>query len=650
MTAIPPITRKSAPRGLLDTSMWTAISTEGLPDEVRDQIDHWQSVMTAYACGNPVALLLKDYGFSHRELLRKFNKCIQVADDGRLAGWRGILPNAMRKPYVRQAVVSATGNSAGALHQLFKRIGGLEQYLEALVLKMPIPEHVHEVRISNQDVHAAFIKRCIEVGVEASQWPFNARWKGRRSIDAFVANVVATRGMRAVAARYGELAASKMCTGTGKNRILLAMAPLDVAEMDAHRLDLIGVIGLPTAEGVMWVPIERLMLLLICDGMEGTILGYYAIVRRECNGDDILAAAMPMVKPWVPRKLEEGMEYAPGSGLPFGTIDGFRPYGFCALLVDNALINYSWAVTDRLVRRIGCAVNWGPVRKWMRRPVIERIFGALEQAGFQRVVSSTGSHPKDPRRSDPVAAAVKHRVHLKLVLDLIDLVIARFNAKTSEGRFGMSALDTLRDLTDPRNGRTIFPLLPPPTPLAPELDVLVIRARITGSIAKGRRPRIKYQRAYYTSPIIAQSPKLSGEKVLLHVRPNDIRIVDVFLTETGASLGSVTVTGKWRHHAHSLEMRRQINRCIDDGRLVLDGKFDPVTAMHRLLHKEATKRKNKSSRKTVSKAATDLAREAVVTGIAAGSLAQKAPTSAPRDVVSRRAPRLVHRVGGNRSD
>ena len=645
----PPLTRKSAPSGLLDTSIWPTISTEGLADKLSNTIGQWHNVISAYTRGTPVASLLEEYGYSHRELLRKFNKCIQVADDGRLAGWRGILPNAMRKPYVRQTEVTGSGNGAGALHQLFKRFDGLEKYLQALVTKTPIPGHIHEPRISNKALHAAFLEKCSELGVEATQWPFNARWKGRRTIDSFVANTIATHGPRAVATRYGELVASKMCTGTGKDRILLAMAPLDVAEMDAHRIDLIGVIGLPTPEGVAWIPIERLMILLICDGREGTVLGYYVVVRRECSSDDILAAAMPLVKPWKQRELVKGMEYAAGSGLPLGAIDGFCPYGFCALLVDNALINYSWAVTDRLVRRIGCAVNWGPVRKWMRRPLVERIFGALEQAGFQRVVSSTGSHPKDSRRSDPVAAAVKHRVHLNLVLDLIDLVIAGYNAKSSEGRFGMSPLDTMRDLIDPRNGRTLFPVLPPVTPLAPELDTHVFYAHIRGSSATGRRPRIKFQRANYTNPTIAQNPKLSGEEVLLHVRPDDIRTIDVFAKSSGASLGTATAQGKWRHHAHSLEMRRQINRYIDDGRLVLDGSTDPVTAMHQVLHKEATQRKKKGSRQTVSKAATQLAREAQVTGVAAGSLAKKNPHAPPdHSVVSRRAPPLVHRVGGNR--
>lgn len=467
MNAPRPFTRKSAPCGLLDVELWPQISTDGMTDAERQRIEHWHSVMSAYVSGANVSAQLTEFKFSRKQMLRIFNRCIQVDFDGRLMGWRGLLPNRARKAYVRSEPITTEGGASGALQQLFRRVPDIKDYLVALILKQPIAEHIHEAHISSKDVHKAFLDRCRGAGVKENEWPFNKRWRGRRTIDVFIRDVVATHDRWGVTARYGDVAGSKMLTGTGRDQMLLALAPLDIAEMDAHRMDLVGVVGLQTAKGKAWIPIERIQLLLICEAAGTTILGYFVVIRRECNGEDILSAAVHLVKPWKRRTLLAGMEYPSGGGLPSGAIEGLPPFGVCALMVDNALINYSWAVIDRLMGRLGSAVNFGPVRKWMRRALVERIFGALESAGFQRVVSTVGSNPMDPRRKEPIKAAVKHRVELENILDLIDIEVAGYNAQTSEGCFGLERLDTLRQIVDPRNGRTLFPILPPTSALSP---------------------------------------------------------------------------------------------------------------------------------------------------------------------------------------
>lgn len=647
MNAQRQLTRGTAGAALLDLDLWPEISTEGMDDAERQRVTRWHNVLSAYVRGAIVGPQLREEHLAWRQLLRLFNKCVEVAPDGRLAGWRGLLRNAGRKLYARSASIGNVNGASGALYQVFRKYPKIREYLVALVLKQPIPGHTHEARISNVQVHQEFLKRCKEAGIGAQEWPFIARWQGRRSIDRFIADVVAQNDARAVRARYGQIAAGKMYTGTGQNRILLARDPLDVIEMDAHRMDVIGVVDLPTLKGTLWIPIERLLILLICDAASGAALGYAVVIRRECSAEDILVAAVPMVKPWKQRQLDPGMEYTPGAGLPLGTITDLCPFGASILKVDNALINYSWAAIDRLAGRLGCTVNFGQVRKWMRRALIERLFGALEAAGFQRVVSTVGSNTIDPRRDHPVKAAVKHRVRLKLLLDLIDLEITRYNATASEGRFGLTPLESMSQIVDPHNTRTLFPVLPPTTALYPELDTLTFAAKITGSIERGRRPRIKFKRGLYTNPSIAQSPQLIGESVILHVHSDDIRTVKVFLAKSGASLGTATVGGMWAVQPHSLRFRKLVCDYIDDGRLKLDGSTDPVTALHRLLAREAASR-HKPKAPKVSKAATILADEARATGVALDASTRRSEHKAASRPLSHRAPHFQPQVGGLR--
>jgi hypothetical protein len=520
---------------------------------------------------------------------------------------------------------------------MFGRIKGLQDHLTKLILKMPMKGHIHEARISNKDVHKAFMQECKVAEIPVTEWPWTARHLGARSIDVFVKQVLQRNPERAARVRHGEVAASKMFTGTGEEALLLAFAPYDCAEMDAHRLDVIGTVGIPTPNGIAWVPIHRLQLLLIVDGRSAAILGYYVVVRREPKSEDILWAALPLVKPWKPRVLQvEGMTYEEGSGLPFGIIEGLEASGICALMVDNALINLGWAVVHRLTDRFGCAVNFGPVRKWMRRPLVERINKSLEQSGFQRLVATTGSGPQDPRRDHPEQKAVQHQVQIEELVDLIDVQIARYNGQGSEGRFGLSPLQVIEQCVAGNACQTLLPVLPPTDPLHPDLDVMMITATIRGNHAKGVRPSIKYLRGKYTNAVISRSMDLIGQKVVLHVREKDIRTVDVFLLETADALGTARVMGHWSRTPHSLELRKQVNRYIDDGRLKVPDGVDPVVAYHRHLAAQALKRKGRK-RASVSPDATVLARESIVTARPVKGTTAHRPV-ALRIVGSRHAP------------
>ena len=629
------VTRRTVAPFLLDLDLWPGIDDSLLPEDERDRIRRLVVAITEYALGRKMQFVLREVKLSRTQLLRAFGRCVTFHPDGQPYGWRGLLSGAARKPYVRSQPATTASGSAGALHQLFRTMPGLRDRLTNLVLKRG--QGAHEARISNKDLHKAFIDECRLAGMPATQWPFTARQMGRRCIDRFMRDVLIAHPERAARSRYGQVAASKLFTGTGEDRLMLAMAPFDVAEMDGHRIDMIGSVGIPTPQGVVWVPIERIQLLIIADGFSGAIIGYYAVVRRECRSSDILAAAEHLTIPWQPRALRvPGMAYRDGAGLPLGVVPGLSSCAFAALMVDNALINIGFAVTDRLRSRLGCAVNWGPVRKWMRRPLIERINKSLEQAGFQRVVSTTGSHPKDPRREDPARAAVKHCLGLEEVLDLIDVVIANYNATSSEGHFSLSPLEVLAQTAAGNACATLLPTLPEVNGMRAELNRLVFTATVRGSLEKGRRPAVKFERQNYTNKVLARDFRLVGKKVLLHIDPNDIRAMEVYLADTGESLGKVRVLGQWRRHPHSLEFRRQINRAIADKRLVVPEGLDPVTAMHNALKRRAAK-SGRKRRPTVSADATALAREWRATGKPAGPEASP-PSPGGSLVRSRRAP------------
>src|SRR3546814_18861772 len=112
-------------------------------------------------------------------------------------------------------------------------------------------------------------------------------------------------------------------------------------------------------------------------------------------------------------------------------------------MVDKHCSRLAQVVSTQPGDKAGCAVNYGPTSRFDRRPCIEGIFKKLEASGFVRLPSTTDSHPHDPRRRDPAKAATKHSITLRAMLDLIEEVIAHYNATHITDTSNTSPLDKL---------------------------------------------------------------------------------------------------------------------------------------------------------------------------------------------------------------
>lgn len=610
-------TQATVPEEFRDTSKWPAASISHLDVAGRLRMMRCRRITRDYLLFRPIAKQLNRARLTHKHFLKMLNRALsRDQKTGQILGWAGFLPGVLRKPYTRKADTSGVmpPGLAGALALCFKRVPGMEKALVRRILKRP--KGPHEVRVSKADLHKDFLGRCTKAGLKADDWPFNVRFEGRRAIERFYGKVLLENYERGVRAQQGADAASKLHTGTGSDSLIIPILPYDLAEMDAHRLHLIGTVGIPDPDGLIeWVPIERIQLLLIGDGKSTAALGYAAVIRRECNADDVLDAGYSVIAPWRPRELcLTSLRYDEGGGLPSGVIPELAGCGFCILCVDSALIGLGKDMIESFAGRFGCALNWGSIGRWDSRPLIERIFCALEEMGFVRAPSSTGSNANDPRRENPGKAAVEARIHFQVILDLIDLQLARYNIAQSEGRFAQRRLNILRQYVDRPELGFWCPKLPPTDGLHPELNVSVHWGHVRGC---NRRPYTKYQRVTYTNTVLADSPELIGQRVARHINRHNIRDLELFDAQ-GAPLGTVRADYPWSEHDHSLEMRKQINRRVDDGRISAQHNQDYVKDALNQLKSEA-RADARRGRHGTSRAGTVLAREHQLNGSVHGT-------------------------------
>jgi putative transposase len=104
---------------------------------------------------------------------------------------------------------------------------------------------------------------------------------------------------------------------------------------------------------------------------------------------------------------------------------------------------------------------------------------------------------------------------------------------------------------------------------------------VKGKAKTGLRPHINFCSVRYTSALLASSPALIGKKLRMYYDPRDIRTVKVFF-EDGTELGVLTAARPWGIPPHSLKVRQEILRLIEERKLEIREGDTPVEAWVRL--------------------------------------------------------------------
>ncbi|RJG00970.1 hypothetical protein D3878_04680 [Noviherbaspirillum sedimenti] len=536
--------------------------------------------------------------------------------DGELMGWHALIKGKRSVGYTRHADLpeGRDGNSkgfAGAFDAFLGDHPEIRARLEAMILKRR--GEVHEARISAKSLHKVFITLCESAGISSSNYPFNSKSLGRRSLERFMHKVASQNLVESTASRYGKDAIKRLATGTGYSKHIYSMAPYDLVGLDAHKLHCFGTVQVNGPAGSKRVAIERLWIVPVLEGDCAAILGYSVGIRTECNAAVIENALISAMSKWSARKPSiPGMEYLPGAGLPSGVFPELAGRGWATLMVDNAAPHYAKAVAERARRRIGCFLNFGPVGHWEHRGALERLMATLEAYGFSRLPSSTGSSPADPKRDDPVRKAIDLGIDWEHLLDLIDITLANYNVTPHAALGNRSPLSVLRDKYHEAASQFLPRSLPPPSAAQPELGIAIETRFVRGNKAAGRRPYIEVDRVRYTSPVLANAMSMIGKQIRLHIRESDLSTIDVYLV-TGESLGTLRAQGVWGRCKHSRELRKQFNALDDAGELLNLPGSDPVQKMLAYYAGAALKQTEKNRLK-VSRAGTKLAHTAHSTG------------------------------------
>lgn len=626
-------------------SDWPTCAEEGIRDV--ELFRQRCTAMRMYAELCPVVEIVEVTGIVRSQLSVWAKRCLAIADDGRIFGFRALIPYARPKLYARHKVSGKKlpgmrGGMAGALQQLLAQYPDLESQIVALIKKdrkrWPYP---HEFRIRARDVHRHFIGVLKALNAPTDRWPFTADYKGRRSITQFTRDIIYRHFARSVSQREKSDARAHLAVGRGKDPLLLFEEPFAAVEIDAYKIDAHMTMVLQTPEGTeVEQLLERLWLLAVVERASTAVLAWLVVYHSEVRAADVVRV--------IRLAATEGLNACTKAiGIPNlplqqvsaeqqQTIEFFDGAQWGATLFDNALAHLANAVHDNTRKALGWALNYGPVRHFERRPTVERTFKAIHDDVFQRLPSTTGSHPHAYRADDAEQQAMRWRIRAADVEELAAAYFAEHNlAATNQGLSNLTPIEFLQYFALHEDQHLLVRRLPQAQQDRARTLGIRIRCVVRGNLKAGRRPYIQLDDARYTSSVLANAGALIGTELFVDVL-DDFRHVRAFLP-SGAELGYLTAQGRWGLTPHSRETRQAINRLITRGILKLAEREDPVQAYLRHIgtRSKHSKKQLEQQGPLTKRNATTLARVAREAGVAPSiyavppAPAPEAPPTAP---------------------
>ena len=572
----------------VDTSTWARVDPDALAPQQRAMFTRRRIAIKLYLEGALDADIRREAGMSRSNVYRLIvERCLLPHSDGDLFGWRGALPYLRVLGYHRKTKPRAGENgagSAGSLQWLFASPDGrgLEQRLRKRILAKA--EGLAGPGRLKQPLFRWLIGELRELGYESrGEWPFTVEKLGYVTIAAYIDRVLAANPVRQRLLLGGEEARRKAIAGDGAGRPHLE--PFERVECDAHKLDVRMVVAVPSPHGGHELrKIHRLWVIVLLDVASRAVLGYHLSLRRECAAEDVLRAIKRALSLWTPRKLHfSDSAYAEGAGLPSFVAPHLSGACWSELSVDGALANICGRVENALKEVVGCrlltpqsADSFTSRRSKDDRPFIEAFFGRLAAGGFHRLAPTTGSRPADKRGADPVAIADATAFQLEFAEELLDTLIANYNATPHSGLGYRSPLAQLQFKVPSSQA------VRRADPDAVKRMVGVRRlCTVLGGAKTGRRPYFNLANARYSAEWLVLRTDLLGKPLWLQIEDEDDARFATVSDGKGLFLGVVRAAPPWHQTPHSLFVRESI-RALERRRLMhLSARCDAVEELVR---------------------------------------------------------------------
>lgn len=171
--------RSEIPEPLTDCRSWPGVDPSAIDPKRLPVYLQREGAIQAYLRGAPLADLTRDFGINRGTLTRLLERCLASHPDGRIQGFRGLIPHARTKGYRRIAPAvrrKPRGGLTGAMGQLFERLPQLAQILEREIGVGTLGIAQNGRLYGLRNVQLKLIAACREAGLGTPTHSARMRW------------------------------------------------------------------------------------------------------------------------------------------------------------------------------------------------------------------------------------------------------------------------------------------------------------------------------------------------------------------------------------------------------------------------------------------------------------------------------------------
>lgn len=588
----------------IDYSNWPHIIVDNLSPKDQSLFYKRKSAVEAYLKNEKtVKEISAQEKIEKSELARLIKRCFEHDDKGFIWGYRALIPKRRIKPYIRKDIDNNCEGTAGLFKSILEKYPQIEEKIISTYFNLN-KKTINEPKIKIRYLHKKFLDECRAVGIKQHNYPFNTQSLGKIALYRFVKKLEKRYFYDSSKMYSEESARHARVTVLNTRNSALIIKPFERVQFDGHKIDVILSISFKTPEGdEITTVMERIWLLVIIDVATRVILGHHLSLNREYTMSDVLHCIKNAV---IPKKVKNltitGLKYPESGGyhsLEIPETEWGLWEEFC---YDNGKANLSNLVRNRLTRIVECAVNAGPINMPERRGIIERFFGVLEENGYHRIPSTTGSNINDPRRKDPESKAIRYKITSEELEELTEVLIANYNHTENAGINYLTPMECMKQ----RIKKGMVPRLMSEEKRSEVAFLsLQVQRNVIGNPKSGKRPYINYEGVEYRNDVLIKNGDLIGTKLDLLINIEDIRSIRAFLPD-GSEFGTLTACGKWGLIPHTLQIRKQINKLKNKKLLNFTTMDDPIEAYHKfLLEKSISNKSDRNKLANLEKKLTD---------------------------------------------
>lgn len=557
---------------LKDITNWPSINQNVLSRETCKGFNVNKRIVNSVLKGNSLKQTSARFGKSSARISQILNRCLSGDDSDFPPLTKALIPGTKLSSGARIKPLSNINNNSGcrgSFEAILKSFPIIKEKLDEIIIQF-IKKKSNGQNVTAKYFHKEFLKLLLENNWSDSVYPFDQDRLGYETCRKYLNRKIV------------ELSLPKRKSKRQILTLFTPKKPYQEIQIDSQILDINTHINMEFNGDLIPLRLSRVTLFLATDVATGCRLAYHLCLTKDPTQLDLLNLLEKIHIPWKEKDFKTpGLEYQAGACLPNSLGEYHRYAGIGLIRLDNALCHLSNMARDYICNILSATLNLGLPVQPKGRNYIEHAFKLLNE-NIHRFPSTTGSHPKDPKKETKINSKKMPAITINALAEVLDTLITGHNVTNQENLGSLSPIELMQVKSNEYFPISFSLLNYTKNPFLRQKVVSVKHL-----IHEYRSPHINFMDLRYTG-IDLNNPELINTKIIIEYDSRDIRNLTAMKTN-GDHIGQLCAPKSWQAFPFSITTKKRIYKLTNEKRM---RSTDLLSGYFRYLLKNKEQNKN----------------------------------------------------------